>query len=133
SEFNIEYEEEHEDYFLTRISILTEGLEDIPGYLLKPKNIEPPYPVMICLQGHSPGMHISIGQARTEADLKSIAGGRDLAIQAVENGWAALVIEQTGFGERAEAGVSCNHLSLSELLKGKPILGQRVRDVSRAV
>ncbi len=133
SDFVTEYTEEKDDYTLSRITISTEGMEDIPGYVLTPTSGKPPFPVMVCLQGHSPGMYISLGQAKSERDLESIKGGRDLAIQAVENGWAAVVIEQKGFGERAEEGVSCNDLSLRELMKGNPILGQRVSDVSRAI
>src|SRR5690606_33959457 len=124
-DFTTEFTEEKDDYTLSRIIITTEGMEDIPGYVLKPKGVKPPFPVMICLQGHSPGMYISLGQAKSERDLESIRGGRDLAIQAVENGWAALVIEQKGFGERAEEGLSCNDLSLMESMRGTPITGQR--------
>ena len=78
-------------------------------------------------------MHISIGLAKTEKEKKLIAGGRDIAIQAVRHGWAALVIEQRAFGERAEEGISCNNRSLCDLLKGQPLTGQRVLDVMRAV
>jgi len=43
------------------------------------------------------------------------------------------VIEQRAFGERAEDGVSCGNRALFDLLKGKPLTGQRVYDVMRAV
>ena len=75
---------------MARIRFTAEPGEDVPGWLLKPKGAKAPLPVMICLQGHSPGMHISIGEARNEAERRSIAGGRDLALQAVAQGWAAL-------------------------------------------
>src|SRR5690606_4733799 len=71
--------------------------------------------------------------ARNEQERKSIAGGRDLALQAVERGWAALVIEQRGFGERAEAGLRCNDAALRALHHGRPLTGQRVLDVMRAI
>lgn len=107
--------------------------ENVPGYLLVPKDAIAPYPVMICLQGHAPGMYISMGEYRNEKDKKLVAGGRDLALQAINNGWAALVIEQKGFGERQKDSLSCNHQSLQELLKGRSMLGQRVYDITRAV
>jgi len=107
--------------------------ETVPGYLLVPKNIPPPYPVMICLQGHAPGMYISLGEFHNEKERKLIEGGRDLALQAIDKGWAALVIEQKGFGERQKDSLSCNHQSLQELLNGRSMLGQRVYDISRAV
>ncbi len=125
--------EENEQYTLDRVAFTAEPGERVPGYLLTPRNGQPPYPVMICLQGHSPGMHISVGRAKTEADRKSIAGGRDIAVQAVAHGWAALAIEQRGFGERAEEGVTCRDASLRALHCGRPITGGRVLDVMRAI
>ncbi len=129
----IELEEETEQYTLNRISFGSEPGERVPGYLLLPKDHQPPHPVMICLQGHSPGMHISIGRAKTERDQRSIDGGRDLALQAVTEGWAALAIEQRGFGERAEEGLECRDASLRTLHCGRPMTGGRVLDVMRAI
>lgn len=110
--FEIQDPEKKEGYSISRISIRNQETEAIPGYLLVPANSKPPFPVMICLQGHSPGMHISIGEARTPRDSVSVRGGRDFALQAIRNGWAAVVIEQQGFGERAEKNTSCHDLSL---------------------
>lgn len=50
-----------ENYKISRFAISNANAEEIPGYLLLPLEGQPPYPTMICLQGHSPGMHISIG------------------------------------------------------------------------
>lgn len=131
----VERHQETAQYTMDRIRFTAEPGEDVPGWLLKPKarSARVPLPVMICLQGHSPGMHISIGEARNEAERKSIAGGRDLALQAVARGWAALVIEQRAFGERARPGVKCNDAALFALHEGRPLTGQRVFDVVRAI
>jgi len=120
-------------YAIERIEFDAEPGQTVPGYLLRPRAGKTPFPVMICLQGHSPGMHISIGRNKTPADKKSIEGGRDIALQAVRNGWAALAIEQRAFGLRAERGVSCQDAALRALLRGQPITGQRVLDVMRAI
>lgn len=128
--------ERHQDtarYTMDRLQFTAEPGEVVPGWLLRPKGVTGRLPVMICLQGHSPGMHISIGEARNEAERKSIAGGRDLALQAVAHGWAALVIEQRAFGERARPGVKCNDAALFALHEGRPLTGQRVFDVMRAI
>lgn len=125
----IEWKEDRGQYTIERFTVQSQKNESIPGYVLIPKDAKPPYPVMICLQGHSPGMHISLGQAKSKQDSISIAGGRDLAIQAVNNGWAAIVIEQKGFGERAVEGTSCDQLSLRELMAGNTMLGDRVEDI----
>lgn len=124
---------ETDAYTMERIQYAAEAGEIVPGYLLRPKQGCPPYPVMICLQGHSPGMHISIGRAKNRQEEKSIEGGRDLAVQAVQHGWAALVIEQRGFGVRAVPGASCNDVALRALHCGRSLTGQRVFDVHRAI
>lgn len=126
-------ESQTEGHTLDRIQFTSEPREVVPGYLLVPARGRPPFPVMICLQGHSPGMHISIGQANNEREKASIAGGRDIALQAVAHGWAALAIEQRAFGRRATPGVSCQDAALHALLWGRPLTGLRVLDVMRAV
>ena len=129
----IERDSETAGHVMDRVRFTAEPGEDVTGYLLRPKRGRAPHPVMICLQGHSPGVHISIGRAQNEAERKSIAGGRDIALQAVERGWAALAIEQRGFGQRAAPGVKCNDAALRSLHRGRPLTGQRVFDVRRAI
>ena len=126
-------EAETERYTMDRIEFTSEPDEVVPGYLLRPKGTRAPCPVMICLQGHSPGMHISIGHAKTKQERAFVAGGRDIALQAVANGWAALAIEQRAFGLRAEKAASCADVALRSLHRGRPLTGQRVLDVIRAV
>ena len=133
SEYKVLSEKETDTYTLSKLSYHVRDDEYAPAYLLKPKQADPPYPVMICLQGHAPGMYISIGDTRTERDAQLIAGGRDIALQAVAHGWAALAIEQRAFGEKAVAGADCNDVSLRELMKGRPMLGQRVFDIMRGI
>ena len=133
SQYEVLSEEETDTYTITRFSYHVKDDDYAAAYLLKPKHVVPPYPVMICLQGHSPGMYVSIGEVRTAGDKRLIAGGRDIALQAVEHGWAALAIEQRGFGEKATEGATCNDVSLRELMKGQPMLGQRVFDIMRGI
>ncbi len=134
-EFRIErqHDAETDGYTVDRIEFVAEPGEVVPGYLLLPKGRRPPFPVMICLQGHSPGMHISIGRAKADRDRASMKGGRDLAVQAVARGWAAIAVEQRGFGERAESGVACRDASLRALHCGRPMTGGRVLDVMRTI
>jgi len=125
--------EDRADFTLARIAFTAEPGERVPGYLLRPRRAHPPFPLMICLQGHTPGMHLSIGEARNAEERKSIAGGRDIAVQAIAHGWAALVIEQRAFGVRASPGVKCNDAALHALHRGRPLTGRRVFDVMRAI
>ena len=68
-------------------------------------------------------------------------GDRDFALQAVREGYAALVMEQRCFGERRDMRVDsarhysngCQHASMAALLLGRTMIGERVWDVSRAI
>ena len=91
----------------------------------------------------SSGMHVSLGTAPYPGDEKIPVGGdRDFAVQIVREGYAALVIEQRGFGERKseimlrkdpEAKTTCWHPAMAALLMGRTLIGERVWDISRAI
>jgi len=136
-----EYERENEAFRETRFLFSAEARADVPCHLLVPQNGQTPFPVVICLQGHTTGMHISLGRPKVEGDEESIAGDRDFALQAVREGYAALVMEQRCFGERkdgrpterATSGHTCHHAAMNALLLGRTMIGERVWDVSRAI
>lgn len=135
----IEYEKETEEFVEKRFIFISEGNVDIPCHLLIPRSDKAvdkaSYPLVICLQGHSKGMHISLARPKYLGDEESIAGDRDFAIQAVREGYAALVIEQRCFGERGGTpdGPNCYQSTMSALLLGRTTIGERVWDVSRAI
>lgn len=126
-------------YLEKRIVFKTEKDIWTPCSLLVPKSADGPRPAVICLQGHSPGMHISLGHPKTLKDLRSIRSGeRDYAVQAVKRGYCALALEQRGFGERESARARsrskrCDFIAYNAVLFGLTLLGQRVWDVSRAI
>ena len=109
----------------------------IPAHMLLPKHYEDRLPVVICLQGHSTGMHISLGRVKFPGDEKTISGGdRDFAIQAVARGYAAIAMEQRGFGELVPSvGTSerCAHVALTAFELGRTLAGERISDVSRLI
>jgi dienelactone hydrolase len=131
--------EETDDYVRLKLVFTAEDCADVPAHLLVPRHVRPPLPAMVCLQGHSPGMHLSVGQARDDADREALAGDRDFAVQAVRNGFVALAIEQRCFGERAERAQDesrergCLDAVFHSLMLGKTVLGERVWDVMRAI
>ena len=146
----VEFERRHEataahpPFDEIRFLFRSEANADVPCHLLIPT--EPGagadrFPVVICLQGHSPGMHISLGRATTDAERELVEGDRDIALQAVARGYAALVLEQRCFGEREDrrdASVKylnnrCHHASMTALLLGRTMAGERVWDVCRAI
>lgn len=137
----IKSESETGEFLEKRFLFAVEEKADVPAHLLIPKTGQPPFPVVICLQGHTSGMHISLGRAKYPGDQNSLAGDRNYAIQAVNQGYAALVIEQRCFGERKDMrepvnryiSNSCHHASMNALLLGRTMIGERVWDVSRAI
>jgi len=117
--------------------------ESEPGFLVQcsmliPKATEKPAPAVICLQGHSTGMHISLGEAKYPNDANSIAGGRDFAVRAVKEGFCAIAMEQRYMGESGhhpENGLpSClgmvENTAAPALLIGRTAIGERVWDIS---
>ncbi len=93
-------------------------------------------PLIICLQGHSTGMHISLGRAVFAGDEETISGGdRDFARQIIARGQAALTIEQRAFGERGGTpkGPDCHQRSVQALLLGRTLIGDRCHDISCAI
>jgi len=109
------------------------------AYLLVPKKKQKKYPAMVCLQGHSQGVHLSIGKFYNKAEKESIAGDRDFAIQAVKNGFVALAIEQKCFGEREEKLLKqkidnrCWDATMHALMFGHTLLAERMADVMRGI
>ena len=106
-------------------------------HLWVPKGIEGKLPLVICLQGHSTGYHISMGRPLYPGDEKSIGDGdRDFAVQFLQEGYCALCIEQRNFGECANTlgkTRGCIVPSLSALLYGRTTIGERVFDIQRAI
>ncbi len=70
----IEYVHDMGDYTDTRFIFTAEANADVPCHLLTPKAGMAPCPVMICLQGHSTGMHISLGRPKYDGDAERSRG-----------------------------------------------------------
>lgn len=138
-DLQIEFDKQHPDFREIRFVFTSERHSQVPCHLLIPTAAKTPAPVVICLQGHSTGMHISLGRPIYEGDQKSIDGGRDFGLQAVAQGYAALVMEQRAFGERKDARFpgaearKCLHPTMVAALLGRTMVAERVWDVSRAI
>lgn len=140
-DLRIQFTQEHEHYTETRFLFCTERNADVPCHLLVPKHGARPLPIVICIQGHTSGMHNSLGRTKDASDAENMAADRDFAIQAIGQGYAALVLEQRCFGERIENrppevapfGPGCQHATMTALLLGRTMIGDRVWDLSRAI
>lgn len=130
----------HELGTITRIVFTAEPCADVPAYICLPGEAEPPYPFMICLQGHSSGMHNSIAvQREDETEPLEVEGDRDFGLGCMRRGVAALCIEQRSLGERSEqkqevcSGRLCQEAAMHALQLGRTLIGERVYDVDRAI
>lgn len=139
--FVIESDTEYPTHREIRFTFQSEEGYFVPCHLLIPLGAGKPLPVVICLQGHSSGMHISFGRPKYKGDEIDIAGGdRDFAIGALKKGFCALAIEQRGLGECKDnapetGGVanSCYVHTMANILIGRTTIGERVWDISRAI
>lgn len=135
-DMEIEWKHEEEGFTEYRLSFNTEKNFRVLAHLLIPAGAEEAVPAIICLQGHSKGMHISLGRPKYPGDENSINGGdRDFAVQCIKEGYAAFVLEQRGFGESGgdENGPKCHQPAVAAMLLGRTLIGERVWDVSRSI
>ncbi|MCQ2462987.1 MAG: prolyl oligopeptidase family serine peptidase [Clostridia bacterium] len=134
--FKTEQTERNENFTKIRFTFESEPDAVVPCYLLIPENSKTQKPpVMICLQGHGTGMHISLGTPKYDIDEPKINNGdRDFACQCMEKGICALVIEQRCFGERGgNPRPDCHSAALTALLTGRTLIGGRVWDIMKAI
>lgn len=136
----VEWEHDEGEFIERRIVFDTEKNCSVPCHLWLPKGIAAPMPAVICLQGHSTGMHISMRRFKYPTDEQNFTSGdEDFALQIVKEGYAALVLEQRSFGERAcdpelfKSSFTCAHDANVANLLGRTIIGERAWDISRAV
>ena len=136
----VEWEHDEGDFIERRIVFDTEKNCSVPCHLWLPKGVKAPMPAVICLQGHSTGMHISMRRFKYPTDEQNFTGGdEDFALQIIKEGYAALMLEQRSFGERAcdpqihKNPFTCVHDANVANLLGRTIIGERAWDISRAV
>lgn len=134
--FRVEWERDEPGFHEIRFCYASEPQVDVCCHLLLPEGAQGRLPLVICLQGHSKGAHISLGRPLYPGDEQTISGGdRDFARQIVARGQAALVMEQRAFGERGGTpeGPQCYQSAMSALLLGRTLVGERCWDVSRGI
>ena len=125
---------------IEKVAFTSEPYADVVAYVCLPQSAKPPYTFMICLQGHSTGMHNSIAvQREDETKPHRVEGDRDFALDCMRRGIAALCIEQRSFGERREqkqervSTHGCHDATMHALMLGKTLIGERVYDVDRGI
>lgn len=134
ADLDVEYETELDDSVEIRFTFQSEQGYRVPAHLFIPKGAANP-PVMICLQGHTTGMHISFGRPKNLGDEQDIQGGdRDFCLRALKEGYATIALEQRDFGECGiHDGRMCFQTAMTSLLLGRTVVGDRVWDIMRLI
>lgn len=144
----VEWERRAEGLLERRFVVRPEPGAAMPCHLLLPDRRAPA--LVLCLQGHTSGMHLSLGRPKDARDAELVAGGRDYARQATARGLAALVVELRGFGERRDRrppwlrtdavgrdpldpDATCRHAAMVALLLGRTSLGEKILDLRAAL
>ena len=139
----VEEELEKDGYKQIKFSFYSEVGEVVVCYLLIPNLGKEKYPVVITLQGHTTGFHISLGEKKYEGDEEFLPRGA-MALQAVKQGYVALAIEQRGMGVRAAENeafrrthlgerAGCYYTAMTASLLGRTVIGERCWDIKRAI
>ena len=120
--------------------IRTEPTVPLPCYLLRPKSAPPNPPLVLTPHGHG-HPHVYVGlfdSPEEEAQIRE--GERDIAVQAVEQGYLVIAPTTRAFGEtrspaekEKNAVSSCRLQLMHDLLLGRTPIGDRVWDMSRLV
>ena len=134
------WKREHELGAIEKLAFTSEPYADVLAYMCVPRDVTPPYTAMVCVQGHSTGMHNSIAvDYETNTKPIGVAGDRDFALGCLRRGIAALCIEQRSFGERKElvqehvSPHGCHDATMHALMLGQTLIGERVYDVDRGI
>ncbi len=118
-----------------KVSFQTEPGVYTCAYVCLPFELTPPYRAFICLQGHTTGMHTSIGMDwRDEVTPVHDDGDREFALGCLKRGIPAVCLEQRAMGENSgdpERRPACYMTAMTALLAGRTLLGMRVWDVKR--
>ena len=139
-EVEIEYDKYSEDLDCReiRFRVLTEENVTVPCHLCIPKDANGKLPVVITLQGHSKGMHISLARPKFPGDEATCHGGdRDFVARAIKEGVCGIAMEQRCFGENGghpdSSNPDCREPAMRAILQGRTLIGERVWDVMRLI
>lgn len=135
--FTIESREQGDGFLNIRFSFESEEGYRVPCHLLLPDGAKNPIP-MICLQGHTTGMHISLGERIWPRDDHLLSkADRDFGISALKEGFAVVLLELRNFGETGnmpeDGSPGCYESAMTALLMGRTVIGARVWDLMRLV
>lgn len=121
--------------------IWTEPDVPLPCVILKPKNLSGQVPLVITPHGHSRNTELYAGVYLSAGDTALVRDGeRDIAVQAVKEGYVAIAPTARGFGMTRHpndlaqnANSSCRTLLMNDLLVGRTPIGDRCWDIMKLI
>jgi len=121
-------ETQHEDHVLRKLTYQTEPNEHVPSYLLIPKNLKGPAPVILC-----PHQTTQAGKK----EPAGLAGNRQLqtALHLVKRGFVTFTYDALCFGERHDAS-SGHYGDAIPFYRKHPrwsLMGKMIWDLQRAI
>jgi len=134
------------DYIREKVLIRTGAHVEMPVYILLPKKLPRPLPVVIALHGHGYGVKSIVGIREEGSEREKPEGyQKDFAVALCRSGFAVAAPEISCFGER-RTGIwsanessgkrpsnSCRHTAILASHLGGSVLGLRVLDTKRLV
>jgi dienelactone hydrolase len=133
---------EYEDYIRERIDIATADSLRMPMYLLLPKGKQGKVPVVVGCHGHGYGHNAALGLLPDGQEIgETFSDHKKFAISLVKRGFAVIVPELLGFGERKleneiivnSHSNSCFSIGVYLLMLGKTMAGMRIQETMAAI
>ena len=134
------------DYVREKVVIRVSKYAYMPIYILLPKGVGGPLPVVVALHGHGYGVKDIVGLWEDGAERNTPEGyHKDFAVQLCRSGFAVAAPEISCFGERqtdfshlnVEIGQpipsTCTHTAMLAFHLGKSVIGLRVSEGRRLV
>ena len=133
--------EDKDGYTLERWEIWTEPDVLLPIVVLRPKELKGRVPLMITPHGHQENTEMYAGVYWDEEDRElSEEGERNIALQAVEEGFVAIAPTARGFGKtRWSKNIadstykSCEYYLYRDIMVGRTPIGDRVWDIMKII
>lgn len=133
--------EDCDGFVRERWIIWTEPDVPLPCIILRPKNLKGKTPLVITPHGHNSNTELYAGVCLSREDSVLIRDGeRDIAVQAVKEGYVTISPATRGFANTrhpreiaSKAGHSCRTLLVNDLLVGRTPIGDRVWDMMKLI
>lgn len=135
-------DEDAGDHIREEWTIQSEPGFRVPFYLLRPKAAAGPRPLVLTPHGHGrAGKRTYAGLWADDRERRELEDGqRDVAVQAVREGYVAIAPDVRAFADlrlrqdrERDATSSCRTMQMHALLFGRTLVGERVWDISRLI